>query len=372
MKNILIVMRDLRIGSGVVSCIMNYYSNITAQYNISFLLLDDIDSKYKNNVLKNKQNIFYLPKSKIKYSLKGEKFLDNLFEENHFDIIHVNIPGPYGSWILKQAKKHNVKNRIYHCHCPKDTSSLKAKISSNIFTNKCINNANKYIACSSFAGDDIFKNKKYEILLNCIDINKFRYCNNKKVRNFHNISSQEVVIGTVGRMEIEKNPYFIVDLCVCLKEQNILFKFLWVGNGTLKNKIMDYARKKNVLDLIIFAGVQSDITSYYSAMDIFILPSFFEGLGLVLIEAQSNGLICLTSTNVPSDTKITNNIHYLPLDNLKEWANKINELTKKIPSSDERLMLVHEVEKSKYNLKNSEGNLSSIYKSCFKEGDNYE
>lgn len=368
MNKVLIVLKDLRTGSGVVQAIMNYYPNISTSYDIDFLLLDNIPNSNYSKII---GKIYYLPKSKLKYSIKISRYLKNLFECSKYDIIHINITGPYAALILKYAKRYGVSHRVYHCHCPREKSTIKSFLYSNIFTDLCLSRATDFIACSNLAGLDVFKNKKFTILTNRFDTSKYKYDEEarKKLRNSMKLSLDDILFCTVGRMEQEKNPLFIVDILKKISEKNNKIKMIWFGNGSQKNKIIEYSKTNGVYNKIIFAGVSENVNKWYSAADYFILPSKYEGLGLALIEAQCSGLMSFTSSNVPQDTKISDYVFYLDINKGSEyWSNyilkKINNNT-----SIKRTQLSENALVDKFDIKFGQDDLHNIYIKILGNGD---
>lgn len=368
MKKILLVMKDLRVGSGVVSVIMNYYPMVAKQkYKIDFLLLDKIESKYISFV---KGNIYYIPKSPLKYTYNTINFLKNFFYKNKYDIIHVNIPGPYGALVLKIAKSKGINNRIYHCHCPKETSNIKSFISSHIFTYLCVKRSNYYIACSKQAGVDVFKNKEFIILKNKFDVKKYAFNPQlrRKIKAENGIDSKKIIIGTIGRIEPEKNPFFIVDVISELVKYNLNFNFIWIGNGSLKNKVQRYSEQKKVKNYISFVGIKENINEWYSVIDCLLLPSKYEGLGLVLVEAQCSGLLCIASSSIPKDTMISDRIFFYNLnDGPKMWAKYIYENINSFLKSDRNNAYYNGI-KHEFDINSNGYELANIYQEILEKG----
>lgn len=360
MKDVLIVLKDLRTGNGIASCLMNYYNELLNKFNVTFLLLQNIESSYTDIVKKSKGNIKILPTTKIKYSYKTQRFIEELFKNNHFDIVHINIPGPYGALILKMAKKNNIKSRIYHSHNPKNNLSLKSRISSSIYNKLCVKRATDYLACSQLAGSSIFGNKKFEILKNCIDTKRFQF--NPIARDLKrkelNVDNDTIVIGSVGRAEQQKNPLFALE---CFKEYlkkrpNSIY--IWIGNGSLLNEMEKFIDRNDLNEKVKLLGVKDRIEDWYSAMDLFFLPSKFEGLGIVYIEAQASGLPVLTSTEVPEDIELSRLINKLDLNiSVFEWAQKIYNME----LNNNRLEAINYIKDGGYDKSNEKEKLGNIY-----------
>ncbi|PGZ91712.1 glycosyltransferase [Bacillus sp. AFS029533] len=362
-KSLLFVVPNLRLSNGVTSVIMNHYDELIKNgYYVDFLLLSSFDSPYFEKIQDNKGNIYIMPDVNRKVSHVNIKFCLELFKQNNYSIIHVNTTGPFACIALWSALVSNVKIRIYHAHNPKETTSFKSKIRSNIFDPLCVKFANNYLACSKSAGESIFKRRQFKILTNAIDVKKYGFNIDLRnsIRRKLNIQD-DFVIGTVCRQAEQKNPYFLVDIFAQLNNIRSNTKLLWIGTGPLMESVIQYCNKIGISEKVIFMGDQSDVNELYSAMDVFLLPSLYEGLGLVFVEAQANGLICFASDRVPSDVKITSNIYYLSLEySANEWSKKIH-LTADIPH--ERLEAKKKAFDSPYNLSTHRGQLLQYYNS---------
>ena len=132
----------------------------------------------------------------------------------------------------------------------------------------------------------------------------------------------------MGRFSLQKNHEFLIDLFYNYQLENHDSVLVLVGTGELLERIKDKVRKLGIEDKVLFLGVRKDVNKLYSAFDLFVFPSLFEGLGIVLIEAQVNGLTCLVSDNIPKITKISNKIKYLSLEDKSSWINEIKKSRK--------------------------------------------
>jgi glycosyltransferase involved in cell wall biosynthesis len=175
-----------------------------------------------------------------------------------------------------------------------------------------------------------FGSKSAEMIYNAVDINKFRFNNDARINNRKklNVNENQHIYGFVGRIAYQKNPFFLVDIFSKIKEIDDKAIFLICGEGELKDEVDIYAKKLNLN--IKFIGNVNNIQDYYHAMDLFLLPSRFEGLGIVLIEAQTSGLPCVTSADVvPIEAKVSDLLTYYPLDkNAEQWARLCCDLVK--------------------------------------------
>lgn len=324
-KKVLIQIRDLRLGNGVATCIMNYYKHTVLQgFHIDFLLNRIIDSPFMELVKQNDGEIFVLPVDTSKPCLKNLKYINKILD-NEYDIVHVNISGLNALACLFTAYCKRIHTRIYHAHNPKENSSLKAFLRSLIYETPSVWFANTYAACSQSAGESLFGKKNFYILRNAMDTSKYVYDSQARLNLRDQLQiANKFVVGTVCRIAEQKNPFFTVDVFEKVIQKNRDAVLLWVGDGPLKDKLKKYIVEKNLENNVMLLGARNDVEKLYSAMDVFLLPSKFEGLGIVFIEAQISGVECYASQNVPTDVEISPKMHRISLfDSKNNWANLI-------------------------------------------------
>ncbi len=186
------------------------------------------------------------------------------------------------------------------------------------------------LACSEIAANWMYcspYNKKAIIIKNGIDTKKFQFNPNirKIEREKLGITNENFLIGTVGRFSPQKNPEYLLRIFEEVHRIHPNSRLLWVGEGELKLKIVDEAKKCGIDDAIIFYGTSDHVERLYQAMDCFILPSRFEGLPVVGIEAQAAGLPCIISDRVTDKVKITNLVSFVSINSLEIWQQNIEK-----------------------------------------------
>ena len=186
----------------------------------------------------------------------------------------------------------------------------------------------KRIACSECAGKWLFRNRPFQVIPNAIDVDAYRFDANRRqsVREACGIPQRAVVLGFLGRLTEQKNPLFLIDI---LQELHTAyeeyFHLLIVGDGELRREMEESVREKGLADYVHFAGTQKYAAPWYSAMDLFLLPSIFEGLPLVAVEAQASGLPCFFSDRITREIVLTDLAAFLPItQGAKLWAEKIS------------------------------------------------
>ena len=324
---VLIQIRDLRVGSGISTCIMNYYESIvSAGFKVDFLLNRVIESPYMEMVEKHGSQVYVLPVDTNKPSLSNAKYIEMITRKD-YDIIHVNISGLNASLALHYAKKHNIKFRIYHGHSVFEKGSIKAWLRSKIYVNYSISQANYYAACSKHAGKSLFKDKHFFTIHNVFDVDHFEFSQQarNRIRTELNINGK-IALGSVGRLSDSKKPIMAIKIFEKLYRSNQKYVFLTAGDGELRPKVEKYIIDNNLTSRVLLLGNRNDINDIYSALDLFVLPTEFEGLGLVFLEAQAAGLECFASDCIPDDVIVTDHIHTIPLeDDIAKWAREIEK-----------------------------------------------
>lgn len=245
--------------------------------------------------------------------------LSRFLKENYYDVVHINMGSFFPVLCCAiAAKQAHVKHVIAHSHSSGIYSKRK-RIMANLFAPILSICADEYCACSKLAAENLFsrkiiKDKKYKIINNAIETSKFSHKPDlrKEVREELGIG-KEVVIGHVGRFVEVKNHGFLIDVFSAIKEQLPNAKLLLVGDGELKTEIEKKVLELGIEDSVIFAGQRNDTYRFYQAMDLFVLPSTVEGLGIVAIEAQASGLPCYVASTVPEEVKVTELCHFFEL-----------------------------------------------------------
>ena len=302
---------------------------------------------------------------RVNFRKKLKQVAFEVLKNNHFDVVHIHSGSIYTLFnVAKIAKKCGVKTVIVHSHLTgqKNLKYMLIKRYSDMFIQKY---ADKFLACSLLAGEWKFPKKIIEenkciVVKNGIDIEKFKFNKNKRdeYRKLLNLKDDEFVLCNVGRLEYQKNHEFIVEIANLLNKQNFNYKVIIVGSGSLKSDLEQKIDVYGLKDRFIFLENRNDVAEILMASDLFVLPSRFEGLGIVAIESQASGLPTLCSKEVPTETNLTNLISYLSLDNVKQWANEIINLSK---NKVKRENYYKEIEDAGYNAKESAKLLEELY-----------
>lgn len=248
---------------------------------------------------------------------------------SEYAVVHGHI-GSTAAIYLHEAKKHGLIT-IAHSHNTNGVGLNGLVYRAFAFPTRFI--ADQFFTCSRSAGIDRYGKKvgsdpeRCILLRNAIETRRFSYDAQlrKATRAEWNISDDEFVVGHVGRFVQQKNHMFLLDIFAELVKREPRSRLLLIGQEDNGGKIRQKAEALGLTERVIFAGTHRDTAPFYQAMDVFLLPSLFEGLGIVNIEAQTSGLLSFTSDKVVApECKVTELMHFIPLNHSPEqWAEEI-------------------------------------------------
>ena len=319
------------LGGGVEAFVMNYYRRIDRS-KIQFDFICDEDSTdipYKEIESLGGRVILCPPYQKLSKYIKK---LKKIFKENNYKIVHSNL-NALSVFPLYAAKKAGVPIRIAHSHSTSNKIEKKKNIIKNILRPFSKKYATHYFACTEHAGiwlfgrQSVYENEVF-IVNNGINLDDYKF--NEKIRNEKRselkLKDSDIVIGNIGRFVKQKNHEFIIDLFNKLYSGNKNYKLMLIGQGPLQNEIKDKVKTLGLENAVMFLGQKKDANKYYQAMDLFLFPSIYEGLGMVMVEAQTSGLVSIASTEVPEIATVSDKAIFIDLsDPLDVWADKINK-----------------------------------------------
>ena len=288
-----------------------------------FAVLNNENSDRYEEIVKHGGHIIeiYRDKNPLKYAKKVKK----MFENYKFDIVHCNVAN-IGFFFLYYAKKSKVKVRILHSHGTVSGEIFSHRVRNDLIIPFTRHYANVYFACSKAAGKAMFKRPFY-VVNNGIEYNRFMFDKNirKKMRKELGLE-EKIIIGNVGRLSHQKNQRFLIKCFQLASKKNDKLVLLLFGDGVLKDEYIDLIKELHLEEKVFLMGSQNNMNEYYNVFDLFVLPSNFEGLPVVGIEAQVNGLKCLFSDKITTETDITNVSEFLPINSqeaLDLWAEKL-------------------------------------------------
>lgn len=361
---ILHVVSSLDKSAGVMSVIMNYYRHINKNnIQFDFLYFENLENIYKNEIERMGGKVYLCPNPKN--IIAFNKYFNEFLKNQHTPYTAIHLHEVYlNSIILPIAKKHGIKNRIVHNHATRYSDKKINNLRNKILCIPVKKNANYFMACSKAAGAFLYGEKtlnegKVHVVNNAIDSEKFIYSLpiREKVRNELQIQNK-MVIGHVGRFNDPKNHVFLIRIFaeICKKQKNALL--MLIGEGPLKLKIQKLVQKLGLYDQVLFLDIRNDVNQLMQAMDIFVLPSLYEGLPVAGVEAQASGLPCIISDTVTEEIRITDLVIFKSLNqSWEEWADEILNIDYK----DKRYDTSKQIIKAGYNIKYEAQKLQEFY-----------
>ena len=313
--------------AGVQTLLMNIYKNIDRdKIQFDFLVHYKTPYFFDEEIKKMGGKIYRLSFREDYNIIKYLKDLNSFFR-NHpeYKIVHGHMHS-LGVVYLHFAKKHNVPVRIAHSHTnftQKDKKHLLKRIMCKLYSK----NATHLFACSKSAGEYMFGSKNFTVINNAIDSAKFIFDERKRNKKRKELGiDKNFVVGCVGRFEIQKNQKFAVEIFRDLIKKCPDSKLIFIGTGRLESEVKDLVRNYNLEKSIQFLGNRNDMVELFQAMDVFLFPSLFEGLGIVAVEAQAAGTPVVCSDNLPMEINVTPLINRVSLSNpTNDWVNSILE-----------------------------------------------
>lgn len=316
------------VNGGVEAVVMNYYRHIDHS-KVQFDFIVDEDSTYiPHEEIESLGGCVYIvpPYQKLN---KYIPTLIKLFKENQYKIVHSHI-NTLSVFPLYAAKKAGVPVRIAHNHSTAAPGEWKKNILKYTLRPFAKVYATHYAACSRYAGEWLFGKRsmgcgEVTIFNNAIDLDKFKHNENvrNEVRKELEIENK-FVVGHVGRLCYQKNQEFLIDVFGEIHKKNPYAVLMLVGDGPNKEMLTKKASKLYLTKQILFLGNRNDVNRLYQAMDVFVFPSRYEGLGMVAVEAQFCGVRTVMSSRVPDDAKVLDSTLSLSLTcSAKEWADNI-------------------------------------------------
>lgn len=316
------------VGGGVESVVMNYYRHIDRnKVQFDFLVDEDSTLVPQEEIESLGGRVIVVPP--YQNLLRYQKRLRQLFAEEQWPIVHSHI-NTLSVFPLRAAKQEGVPVRIAHSH----STAGKGETLRNIIKSILKTQSNRYpthrMACSRYAGEWLFgKDIPFEFVPNAIELDRFVFNSEarKECREKLNLSDTDYVLGHIGRFNTQKNHSFLIKTFELLTKKVPKAVLLLVGDGPLRGEIESIANEMGLKKRVMFLGQQKNIELFYSTFDAFILPSLYEGMPVVALEAQASGLPCLLSNKITKEVKLTKNVQYLALsEGPAVWARTLEKM----------------------------------------------
>lgn len=316
-------------GGGVEAVVLNYYRHIDkSRVQFDFIIDEDSVFPQEEEIVSLGGKVYRV--APYQHIFQNMKDMRQLFCQNKYQIVHVHL-NTMSVFALRVAKRCGVPVRICHNH----STAGKGETKKNLMK-YCLRPLGKVypthlFACSHFAGEWMFGKKsmaagEVTVINNAIDVDKFAYRPDVRQQVRDELDLQgKFVIGHAGRFNYQKNHEFLLDIFSEIHKKREDSVLLLAGSGPLETAMKEKAQRLGLAEHVRFLGVRRDIDRLYQAMDVFVFPSLYEGLGVVLVEAQASGLPCFAAQKtVPQEAKLTDLLSFIPLSiSPQEWADQI-------------------------------------------------
>lgn len=370
-KKILEVVGGEFTASGSSVMVWRWYENWDlTNLNIDFLCMNPPEENFVQSIKKNGGKCYVRKnhRSKILKTIMTARFLRKIVYKDHYKCIHVHISNALIVLIIYLICRTYVEEILVHSHNTNIGSSHLKKAIHSFCKQLLPCSKITWIACSDDAAKWLFplkvvKNRQYSVIRYGIDPQKYvyNYSVREHIRKEHNLGNR-FVVGHIGRFVYQKNHTFLIDIFQKVCQKCPEATLLLIGDKDAQEDLMPDIRNKvaalNLTDSVIFYGNTAKVNELYQAMDCFVLPSRYEGLGIVLIEAQAAGLKTLCSDTVPKEAKVTDLIKYMSLKSSPEkWAEEIlsyNDHYKRKNTSQQ-------IESAEYAISSSAKKIESLY-----------
>lgn len=361
---VLMLVPNLFVANGVASFVMNYLRNLNHdEVQVDIASYKEGDSIYYTEVEAAGGKMFFLPG--IKNLPEHVKVCNKILSDGRYDIIHdntlhISIP------MMWCAKRAGVRVRILHSHNSKMGETRIKELRNKAFRPVLCSLATDYLACSELAGQAMFGKRTFTVLPNVIQTERYHFDENVRVLVRQEMNATDkFVVGTVGRLADQKNPFFAIDVFKCLLKIVSNAEYWWIGSGPLEEAVKDYINQKGLSENVRLLGSRDDVTSLYQGMDVFFLPSLFEGLSIVTVEAQAMGLPCVVSDVIPPEAEYTELLKRCSLqDSIEAWVEKIRNTQIK---KTERKQYQEYLSESVFSDVGCGNRLKKIYERCLSE-----
>lgn len=313
---------------GAETMVMNYYRNINRDLiQFDFMVHREKRGAYDDEIESLGGKIYRMIPIYPQNFMKYKKMISDFFDEHtEYQIIHSHM-SELGYFVFQEAKKRGIPVRICHAHNAPNGWDLKMFVRT-YFKHMSKKYITHMFICGKEAGDWLFGKKnenKFIMMNNAIDAESFRYKEEDRLairRKFK--VDDKIVIGHVGRFNLQKNHMFLIDVFGEIHKLNDDSVLFLIGEGEEKSKIEKLVKEKNLENSVQFLGLRNDIPDLMQGFDAFVFPSLFEGLPVTMIEAQAAGLPCFISSQIPQECIITQNVDSISLQkSVQEWAKLI-------------------------------------------------
>ncbi|MDO5344495.1 MAG: glycosyltransferase [Lachnospiraceae bacterium] len=352
-------------GGGVGAVVYNYLSHMNRrdmQIDILAFGIDGVEEQLQESKFRDLGcRVFFLPHRNKGYRRHFSEYR-RLIRDGRYDIVHCHFElwsAPY----LAIARTEGVGVRIAHCHiAASEYAGMKARLLRLMRPMLSWGTTDRF-ACGKDAGRYLWKDKDFYVMNNAVDAEAFRYDRKirEKKRRELQLSDNTILVGCVGRLSEQKNPRYTLEIAEALARNQVNYKLIMIGNGELYDEVEQLIKSKHLQKYVSLMGLRQDVNEWMQAMDVFILPSRYEGLPIVGIEAQASGLFTLLSENVTPEVKLLSSVRVLSIQqDAGLWAEQIIK-GYRLNAEADREKSIHDVVRAGFEINSESEKLRNYY-----------
>lgn len=345
---------------GIESFLLNLFTQIDKN-KVEFEFVTSVNNPALGNKLEQIGGIIHKVSSH-KNIYQYCKDIDNLLKSN-YDVIHIHKNSAVNIIPIILAKKNGAPLVILHSHNTAPSVGKGTKLLHYLNRGYLNRVANIKFACSKDAGYWMFGENAFQVVPNGIMTSKFRFQHNIRVdkRKELGISDSALVIGHIGRFTPQKNHDYLIDIFQCIANKCSRAILLLVGDGELKEQIKTKVKSLGLEKRVIFTGIREDIAEILMCMDAFVMPSLYEGLPIVGVEAQASGLPLILSDTISKDTEISDAVTWISLNEPEGNMDSIIMNQIKMSSDELRQDRNMQVKNSGYDISETARKILDVY-----------
>lgn len=353
---------------GVEAVIYNYFLHMPRdKYQLIYISYDKPDEKVKRKFENLGFIVFEVEKKKNNF-VKSCWQVFQIFRKYNVKIVHshMTLMSFVTSYIGRLA---GIKIRIAHAHLAQKPKGIK-RFAYAVFKMLTKLSSNYYFACGQDAAEYLYGKrfvlkKSIYYMKNAVSLSKYKYSKEKReaIRSQMGIGDN-YLLGNVGRFTEQKNHIFLIQIFKEVKKKIPSAKLVLIGDGPLRVKVNQLVKEMKLESDVIFVGSIHNVEDYYSAMDLFVLPSLYEGLSVALVEAQTSGVAILSSDTVTKEIMILDNYFQVSLSsNTQIWADKIVQIN---ADNLSRVDSLNQIREAGYDIIKEAEKLDLFYERCVK------
>ena len=362
MKKILVIGMSDNIG-GIETYFHNYYQQMNLKkYHFDFATVCD-SIAFADEYRKNGSKIFKLPNF-TKHPIAYYNRMRKIMHDGKYDIAHINMLSAANVLPVKAAEKENISNIIIHSHSSNAPRSFLKRFLHRCNKKYLSKNSFARVSCGKQAGEWLFGSKcDFKILNNAIDLDRFAFNRQyrKEIRDKYQIKSSDFLLGNVGQVSKIKNQSFLIDVLKRIGQDNL--KLMIVGDDKSNGKFKKKAERAGLSDKVIVINKCENVEKYYSAFDLFVFPSTFEGMPLAPVEAEASGLKCVLADFLAS-REVLSNQYFANINDVDSWANIIK---KELAEPTKRVNYKKHIEKNGFDISKEKVSMDLLYDPCARQ-----